>query len=103
MLRARWLGRVPYGEADRLQRALHARAVDDYLLLLEHPHVYTLGTTADPAHVLVQPATVGAELADEIVMVRRIGHESMPKEILRILLAKAPVAWSIDRILAYCN
>jgi len=62
MLRARWLGRVPYGEADRLQRALHERAVDDYLLLLEHPHVYTLGTTADPAHVLVAPATVGAEL-----------------------------------------
>src|SRR5207344_1284526 len=62
MLRARWLGRVPYGEADRLQRALHERATDDYLLLLEHPHVYTLGTTADPAHVLVPPATVGAEL-----------------------------------------
>ena len=62
MLRARWLGRVPYGEADRLQRALHERAADDYLLLLEHPHVYTLGTTADPAHVLVPPATVGAEL-----------------------------------------
>jgi lipoate-protein ligase B len=62
MLRARWLGRVPHGEADRLQRALHERATDDYLLLLEHPHVYTLGTTADPAHVLVDPATVGAEL-----------------------------------------
>ena len=62
MLRARWLGRVPYGEADQLQRALHERAADDYLLLLEHPHVYTLGTTADPAHVLVPPATVGAEL-----------------------------------------
>ena len=61
-LRARWLGRVPYGEADRLQRALHERATDDYLLLLEHPHVYTLGTTADAAHVLVDPATVGAEL-----------------------------------------
>ena len=28
-----------------LQRALHERAADDYLLLLEHPHVYTLGTT----------------------------------------------------------
>jgi lipoic acid synthetase len=62
MLRARWLGRVPYGEADRLQRALHERAADDYLLLLEHPHVYTLGTSADPAHVLVEPAAVGAEL-----------------------------------------
>src|SRR4029077_4067816 len=54
--------RVPYGEADRLQRALHERATDDYLLLLEHQHVYTLGTTADPAHVLVAPASVGADL-----------------------------------------
>jgi lipoyl synthase len=62
MLRARWLGRVPYGEADRLQRALHERAADDYLLLLEHPHVYTLGTTANPAHVLAEPGAVGAEL-----------------------------------------
>jgi lipoic acid synthetase len=64
MLRARWLGRVPYDEADRLQRALHERAADDYLLLLEHPRVYTLGTTADRAHVLVEPATVGAELVE---------------------------------------
>jgi lipoic acid synthetase len=62
MLRARWLGRVPYREADEVQRALHAAAGDDYLLLLEHPHVYTLGTTADPAHVLVPPSTVGADL-----------------------------------------
>jgi lipoic acid synthetase len=62
-LRVRWLGRVPYAEADALQRALHARAADDYLLLLEHPHVYTLGTQADPQHVLVPPAVVGAELA----------------------------------------
>ncbi len=62
MLRARWLGRVPYHEADQLQRALHARADDDYLLLLEHPHVYTLGTTAALEHVLVPPAGVGAEL-----------------------------------------
>jgi lipoic acid synthetase len=62
MLRTRWLGRVPYGEADRLQRALHRRAADDYLLLLEHPSVYTLGTSADPAHVLVAAEAVGAEL-----------------------------------------
>ncbi|HXY93853.1 MAG TPA: lipoyl synthase [Acidimicrobiia bacterium] len=62
MLRARWLGRVPYLEADQLQRAFHARAADDYLLLLEHPPVYTLGTTADPAHVLVPAPRVGAEL-----------------------------------------
>ena len=59
-LRARWLGRVPFAEADDLQRALHAGR-DDYLLLLEHPTVFTLGTRADPAHVLVAPERVGAE------------------------------------------
>jgi len=63
MLRIRRLGRVPYHEASALQRALAARATDDYLLLLEHPHVYTLGVRADPAHVLVDPASVGAVLA----------------------------------------
>jgi lipoyl synthase len=62
MLRARWLGRVPYREADELQRALHERATDDYLLLLEHPHVYTLGTTAHVEHVLTSPERVGAQL-----------------------------------------
>jgi lipoic acid synthetase len=61
-LRVRWLGRVPYREADALQRALHERAGDDYLLLLEHPHVYTYGTRTAPEHVLVPPASVGAEL-----------------------------------------
>jgi len=61
MLRVRDLGRVPYREADDLQRAL-ARGRDDYVLLLEHPHVYTLGVRADPAHVRRDPASVGAEL-----------------------------------------
>ena len=61
-LQVRWLGRVPYGEAEVLQRTLHERASDDYLLLQEHPHVYTLGSRADLAHVLVPPESVGAEL-----------------------------------------
>jgi lipoic acid synthetase len=61
-LRARWLGRVPYREALSLQRALQAGGRDDYLLLLEHPHVYTLGRQADTAHLLVPPADVGADL-----------------------------------------
>jgi len=61
-LRVRELGRVPYAEASDLQRALHRETGDDYLLLLEHPHVYTLGTRADRAHVLAAPHEVGAEL-----------------------------------------
>ena len=61
-LRARWLGRVDYREAAELQRALHERSEQDHLLLLEHPHTYTLGSRADLSHVLVPPASVGAEL-----------------------------------------
>ncbi len=62
MLRVRWLGRVRYRDALALQHGLFASSPDDHLLLLEHPHVYTLGVRADPANVLVDPAEVGAEL-----------------------------------------
>ncbi|HEY2813238.1 MAG TPA: lipoyl synthase [Acidimicrobiales bacterium] len=62
VLRVRWLGRVRYRDAQVLQHALFERSPDDHLLLLEHPHVYTLGVRADPANVLVPPADVGAEL-----------------------------------------
>ena len=61
-LHIRWLGTVPYGEAADLQRALLEHGSGDRLLLLEHPHVYTLGVNAETANVLVDPATVGAEL-----------------------------------------
>jgi lipoyl synthase len=61
-VRSRWLGLVPYGEAEALQRAVHEHADADYLLLQEHPHVYTLGSSAKPEHVLRDPATVGATL-----------------------------------------
>jgi lipoic acid synthetase len=61
-LRVRWLGRVSYADADALQRGLHEHGSDDHLLVLEHPHVYTLGTTSHVEHVLTPPANVGAEL-----------------------------------------
>jgi len=61
-LRVRCLGRVPYREALALQHALFRRSREDYLLFVEHPHVYTLGVRARPAHVLVDPESVGAEL-----------------------------------------
>ncbi len=62
MLRVRSLGTVPYHEAYALQHALATEAADDYLLVLQHPHTYTLGAHADERHVLVDPATVGAVL-----------------------------------------
>jgi lipoyl synthase len=62
MLRIRTLGTVPYHEAYVLQHALAKHADDDYLLVLQHPHVFTLGVHADRSHVLVDPASVGATL-----------------------------------------
>ena len=62
MLRVRSLGTVPYHEAYTLQHALATEATDDYLLVLQHPHTYTLGMHADERHVLVDPAAVGAVL-----------------------------------------
>ncbi len=64
MLRVRWLGRVRFRDAHALQQALFERgaAAGDHLLLLEHPHVYTMGLRASPDHILVPPTSVGAEL-----------------------------------------
>ncbi len=61
MIRARWLGRVPYREAWDLQRTLASRSEDDYLLLLEHPPVVTLGLHADPSHISSDLGAAGIE------------------------------------------
>ena len=55
-------GRFRTARPRRCSARIHERADDDYLLLQEHPHVYTLGSSADLAHVLRDPASVGAEL-----------------------------------------
>jgi lipoic acid synthetase len=60
-LRVRWLGSVGYAEAWDLQQVLF-RGGQDHLLLCQHPPVYTLGVRGDDANVLVDPASVGAEL-----------------------------------------
>ena len=57
---ARWLGRLPYAEGlelqQRLVRELGEGAGSEHLLLLEHPHVITLGRNAKPEHVLIGEA-----------------------------------------------
>ena len=70
LLRSRWLGRLPYTEAWDLQRAFHegraqGRTADDYLLLVEHPPVFTIGRNGDASNLLADRATVagaGAEV-----------------------------------------
>jgi lipoyl synthase len=62
-LRVRWLGKVPYREALAVQQGLFSNGVEQHLLLLEHPHVFTYGPRADlTVNVLVDPASVDAEL-----------------------------------------
>jgi len=69
LCRIEQLGRVDYAEALRLQRERVAQrkadAIPDTLLLLEHPHVYTLGRNAKREHLLIsnrQLAQLGAQL-----------------------------------------
>jgi lipoic acid synthetase len=61
-LHVRRLGMVEYTRALALQHELHERRGESWLLLLEHPHVYTLGVRARSEHLLVDPASVGATL-----------------------------------------
>lgn len=70
-LEVRRLGRVAYADALKLQRTLvedrRAGRVGDLLLLLEHPHVITLGARTETAraNVLATPARL-AELGVEL-------------------------------------
>jgi lipoyl(octanoyl) transferase len=68
-LDVRRLGRVSYGDALALQEGLvkerRAGEIPDTLLLLEHPHVITLGSGSHAEHVLVsdeERAARGIEL-----------------------------------------
>ncbi len=67
VLRVRWLGRLPYTEGWDLQRAIHegkvtGRTADDYLLLVEHPPVFTIGRNGDGSNLLVDRTRLDAEV-----------------------------------------
>ncbi|HKQ04667.1 MAG TPA: lipoyl(octanoyl) transferase LipB [Blastocatellia bacterium] len=61
---ARWLGRTSYADGLRLQEGavegLRAGAGNEQLLLLEHPHVFTLGRGADAANILADEQQLAA-------------------------------------------
>ena len=71
------LGRMNYTSALALQRRVHALvAVDEMpstLLLLEHPHVYTLGRRGSDADILIGPER-RVELGGEVAHVDRGGE-----------------------------
>lgn len=64
VLRIRWLGRVAYDDALALQRRLHGHSADDHLLLLEHPHVVTLGRRGRREHLLVDVEALGGSVVE---------------------------------------
>jgi lipoyl(octanoyl) transferase len=76
IVEVRRLGSVPYTEAVRIQSELVQRRrqseIADQLLLLEHPHVITLGTGADPANVVADEDLRNA-LGIEVAKVGRGG------------------------------
>ena len=57
---ASWLGLVPYMEAWDIQLRLHQEVSEgvrpDTLLLVEHPHVYTLGRRGQESDILIDTA-----------------------------------------------
>lgn len=77
-LEVRRLGRVAYGDALALQRELYedrrSGRIEDVLLLLEHPHVITLGARSDAAraNILATPKRLAA-LGVEVVETGRGG------------------------------
>lgn len=76
-VRVRWLGRLPYAEAWDLQKAfwegrVTERSADDYLLLIEHPHTYTVGRNGDGSNLLIPETDLGS-IGSEIHHVDRGG------------------------------
>ncbi|MDE2823151.1 MAG: lipoyl(octanoyl) transferase LipB [Chloroflexota bacterium] len=71
------LGLIDYPSALALQRDLHQRVVNGelpaLLLLLQHPHVYTLGRRGAETDILVSPTTIH-ELGAEVYHTDRGGE-----------------------------
>jgi len=61
-LHLRWLGKVPYAEALAVQTGLFEQSSEDHALLLEHPHVFTMGVRAKPENVLQDANVIGADI-----------------------------------------
>ena len=65
---ARWLGNVSYDDGLRLQERsvedLRTGNAPEQLLLLEHPHVFTLGRGADSANILADQQQLRSNLVE---------------------------------------
>ncbi len=101
---ARWLGSVEYDEAwrlqDRLAQEISAGQRPPTLLLLEHPHVYTLGRRGHDENLLWDEA----QRAEHGVALRRVDRGGDvtyhgPGQLVGYpLLPLAPKGWSGERL-----
>jgi len=77
LLEVRRLGRVAYGDGLELQKELEEEVIEhrshDYLLLLEHPHVFTLGRRSKTDGVLAT-AEMLRKLGVEVFEINRGGR-----------------------------
>ncbi len=85
-------GRVGFLDAWEMQKALHGRVADGplphHLILLEHPHVYTLGRRGSDADVLASGAEL-EKLGAEVHHVDRGGQATYhgPGQLVAYLIA----------------
>tara|TARA_Y100000590_G_scaffold374637_1_gene439069 strand:+ start:7557 stop:9212 length:1656 start_codon:yes stop_codon:yes gene_type:complete len=63
-LQIRWLGKVRYRDAFAIQQTINTFERGNYLLLLEHHPVYTMGIRASQENLKIDPETIGAELEE---------------------------------------
>jgi len=63
-LQIRWMGKVRYRDALAVQQAINKHERGNYLLLLEHHPVYTMGIRASLDNLKTNPETIGAELEE---------------------------------------
>ena len=63
-LQIRWMGKVRYRDALAVQQAINKHERGNYLLLLEHHPVYTMGVRASLDNLKTDPETIGAELEE---------------------------------------
>lgn len=63
-LQIRWLGKVRYRDALAIQQTINTFERGNYLLLLEHHPVYTMGIRASQENLKIDPETIGAELEE---------------------------------------
>ncbi|MEC7898532.1 MAG: lipoyl synthase [Actinomycetota bacterium] len=61
-LQVRWLGKVRYRDALAIQQIITSYERGNYLLLLEHHPVYTMGIRASKENLKIEPEAIGAEL-----------------------------------------